>query len=467
MTYSRYPRALPPPPMSSVSRRPSAARALSLHPSALSDAEHAFFTASLADLTDSAIDWDTTTVTAREARAWLCGRYVSLGPGTVDEILRLFAPAPTLSAGTFCAALRLVLHACGGRPIERSLAFVQAPVPVSASVSDAFVLLPRANAGTNPFLPTPEPSPEARPHPRLPARAPTRTSNDAASSSSSSFASVSVSSRASSSLESASGLSPGPAPGRKAHTYSASMSALATSDFGSSPLSSPPVHPLRRASTQHAHAPSPASQLQRTPSNPNPFRPPPLPPRRASASAATHPPPAARAHAPSPFSDTAPAGLPRTAPPTRATFALSPDYRAQADAHPASAAASTTAFALHPHDRPHSRRIVSDTASPPPRARERERTASASTPPPLPLALPLPRALRRTLAGAGWIGAERGETEGLVRVRGGGGGGGGEGGRGWKNTRHGPTVKAGPGKFPGLTCTIYQVLHWRKPVDLL
>ena len=66
-------------------------RRLSLHPSALSDAEYALFTTSLADLADidaadPAIDYEQITVSVREARAWLCGRYASLGSGVIDEV---------------------------------------------------------------------------------------------------------------------------------------------------------------------------------------------------------------------------------------------------------------------------------------------------------------------------------------------------------------------------------------------
>ncbi|KAF7312820.1 Glycolipid transfer protein [Mycena kentingensis (nom. inval.)] len=100
-----------------MSRRDSSSRTLSLHPSALSDAEHVLFAGSLASLIDQpadTIDWDRAAVSVREARAWLCGRYPDLGAGTVDEILRLFAPATTLSAGAFAAVLRLALHAQAG-----------------------------------------------------------------------------------------------------------------------------------------------------------------------------------------------------------------------------------------------------------------------------------------------------------------------------------------------------------------
>ncbi|KAJ6555291.1 hypothetical protein B0H10DRAFT_2122947, partial [Mycena sp. CBHHK59/15] len=113
-------------------RNSMAHRRLSLHPSALSDAEHALFTASLADLAEvphSTIDWDQVSVSVREARAWLCGRYAALGAGTVDEILRLFAPATALVGGAFFAALRLIQHAQAGRPVDRGLALSRAPPP--------------------------------------------------------------------------------------------------------------------------------------------------------------------------------------------------------------------------------------------------------------------------------------------------------------------------------------------------
>ncbi|KAJ6568024.1 hypothetical protein DFH09DRAFT_438253 [Mycena vulgaris] len=102
----------------------SPARQLSLHPSALSDAEHALFTASLADLADGG-NWEQVSVSVREARAWIRGRYPGLASGTVDEILRLFAPASMLSGGAFFVALRLVMHTQAGRGVDRSLAFVQ------------------------------------------------------------------------------------------------------------------------------------------------------------------------------------------------------------------------------------------------------------------------------------------------------------------------------------------------------
>ncbi|KAJ7065731.1 hypothetical protein C8F01DRAFT_1126489 [Mycena amicta] len=420
---------------SSSSRRGSASRSLSLHPSALSDAEHTLFTASLVDLTDAdvdagTIDWEGTTLSVREARAWLCGRYPELGAGTVDEILRLFAPATTLSAGAFAAALRLVLHARAGAGIHRSLAFVQAPVPVSIAS------IPRVNT-TNPFLPTPAPSPEAltRPLQLLPSRPSSDTSSSITTSSSSSS---SAHSRAS--------------PMRKSsgHAYSASLSALAVANPGSgstpalSPaLPSPPVHPLRRAATQtqpQTRTPSipKDTQTQPSPSPSNPFNrfrpPPPLPPRRASTS--TYP----SVPVLSPFdvgsSPSAPRWkdintgtgsgsgnrnppplMPRTAPPTRSTFSSAFDVSVQPPT-PSSASASAFYPSSSSHSsHSHSRRVVSDGSTPSPSP------LSPSFPPPpafpasspaREMQMPMGRTLRRTLAGAGWVGAERGEREGLL-----------------------------------------------------
>jgi hypothetical protein len=167
-------------------------RRLSLHPSALSDAEHALFTASLADLADVDVhdgttDWERISVSVREARAWVCGRYPGLGAGRVDEVcaaffgvpsvLRSFLPvipgftcqsdasssflfvwhvtskltniqmlhlfpAPTFGGGAFFALLRLVLHTQAGTPIDRSLAFVQGTC-LAVPVGDSYLpLLP-------------------------------------------------------------------------------------------------------------------------------------------------------------------------------------------------------------------------------------------------------------------------------------------------------------------------------------
>ncbi|KAJ7936933.1 hypothetical protein B0H13DRAFT_2649326 [Mycena leptocephala] len=329
-------------------------RRLSLHPSALSDAEHALFTASLADLADidptsnDAMDWDRISVSVREARAWICGRYASLGTGTIDEILRLF-PALTLGGGTFFALLRLVLHTQAGSPIDRSMAFVQAPVPATSRTT-----------ASNPFLPTPAPSPESRPRPlRLNSRPTTPKKYSASSESSTSLSSRSTSTSSSS----ASASSSVPAPPRRhghghGHGYSSSLSAApvaasppattnshshsifftsstrnvninanASGRFSSVVSPAPPTHPLRRASAhvQHAIAESatPGVQLGRAPSNANPFRAafgaPPLPPRRASTSNSPYAASASASH----YSKSTSNSHPRTAPPTRSAFAAS------------------------------------------------------------------------------------------------------------------------------------------------
>ncbi|KAJ7218605.1 hypothetical protein GGX14DRAFT_595387 [Mycena pura] len=141
----------------------------------LLDAEHALFTASLADLTDSAVDWDTTTVTS----------FV-----TAREALRTLRWVPGQSTRCTTAA-----HAHGidrsdpsrgfsiFSPLSAALPFVQAPVPASQTPFPTHLccccLMHNAtNTGTKPFLPTPAPLPEVRlplPLPGVPARVTSRT----------------------------------------------------------------------------------------------------------------------------------------------------------------------------------------------------------------------------------------------------------------------------------------------------
>ncbi|KAM5541860.1 hypothetical protein V8D89_004589 [Ganoderma adspersum] len=106
-------------------------RPLTLHVSALNDAEYARYTASIHDILDSEPpDYDKAAVGVREARAWLRGRYPTLASHTLDSILRLFAPelgaADVLTGGQFFAVLRLVSHVLGGKGVDPSLVFVQA-----------------------------------------------------------------------------------------------------------------------------------------------------------------------------------------------------------------------------------------------------------------------------------------------------------------------------------------------------
>ncbi|KAF7288897.1 Glycolipid transfer protein [Mycena indigotica] len=432
-----------------MSRSTSRSRALTLHSSALSDAEHALFSASfceVADLPQNTIDWEATRVevSLREARAWLCGRYPEIGSGVVDEILRLFAPATRLTPGAFSAALRLALHAREqpGMSVDRSMAFLQAPVPPS---------LPRVNT-TNPFfsLPTPAPSPEASTRPMLPSRSSSRpTGSDSASTSS---GASSIGSRASSAST--------PARRTSGHAYSVSLSALAITDSNNS-ATPPPVHPLRRAVTQtepKTPPPSVDATIRRSPSNPfkqrpnpsPPARPPPLPPRRASTSGPVPilspfdtgsfppPPPIPTSAYPYPSSNSNSAGFrpappplaPRTAPAGKSAFSpiSPPKTRWTSSARPAfdlegfkaSVQPPTPADSgSDPYSFVTGRRVVSDgspTSAPPNTRRERTTSTSPSRAAPREDAgaIVLPRALRRTLAGAGWVGAERGERDGLL-----------------------------------------------------
>ncbi|KZT66594.1 hypothetical protein DAEQUDRAFT_767823 [Daedalea quercina L-15889] len=113
-------------------------RPLTLHSSALNDAEYAVYIACLRDLAEDD-EHDTKpgdafhenmNIGVREARAWLRGRYSTLAPGVIDSILRLFcpnlAPADMLTGGQLFAVLRLVHHALDGRDVDRGLVFVQA-----------------------------------------------------------------------------------------------------------------------------------------------------------------------------------------------------------------------------------------------------------------------------------------------------------------------------------------------------
>ncbi|KAF9237711.1 hypothetical protein BU15DRAFT_48378 [Melanogaster broomeanus] len=124
-------------------------RPLTLHVSALNDSEYNLYTASLDDLSvtgdaDPSVVYDDAHyervfVGAREARAWLRGRYSDLPASDIDAILKLFCPnmlpSDSLSGGQFFAALRLVIHAQSGKGIDRTFAFIQAH-PSSAKAQD-------------------------------------------------------------------------------------------------------------------------------------------------------------------------------------------------------------------------------------------------------------------------------------------------------------------------------------------
>ncbi|KAI0058536.1 hypothetical protein BV25DRAFT_1902095 [Artomyces pyxidatus] len=110
-------------------------RPLTLHVSALNDDEYDLFTSSFADLAasdTSPIDdaqFEKLSVSIREARAWLRGRYADFPVADLDEILQFFAPKPghepIITGGQFFAILRLVLHVRGGAELDRNLVFAQ------------------------------------------------------------------------------------------------------------------------------------------------------------------------------------------------------------------------------------------------------------------------------------------------------------------------------------------------------
>ncbi|KAJ7853667.1 hypothetical protein B0H14DRAFT_3865728 [Mycena olivaceomarginata] len=148
-------------------------RPLSLHTSALNDAEYTIFTENLASLLDQdSDDPEAQTLTIREARAWMRGRYPGIPAATIDRILALFPSKDVMNGAEFFAALRLVLHVEAGKEVDRALAFVQVhpgsavaaapPVPASQGIAPAPENTPdtasiRPPQRHNPFLPASTP----------------------------------------------------------------------------------------------------------------------------------------------------------------------------------------------------------------------------------------------------------------------------------------------------------------------
>ncbi|KAF4615789.1 hypothetical protein D9613_012356 [Agrocybe pediades] len=160
-------------------------RRLALHASALSDEEYDLYTSSLRDIaladddevsrssgkvnggnTDDDGYLENMNIGVREARAWLRGRYSHISASIIDSILRLFSPSlahgDTLYGEEFFAVLRLVIHAESGKPVDRSLAFVQAspskPSNAQASTSRGTSAPATSPAKHNSELPPPMPS---------------------------------------------------------------------------------------------------------------------------------------------------------------------------------------------------------------------------------------------------------------------------------------------------------------------
>ncbi|KAJ7877346.1 hypothetical protein B0H13DRAFT_2054128 [Mycena leptocephala] len=135
-------------------------RPLSLHTSALNDAEYTVFTENLGSLLDSdGDDPEAQTLSIREVRAWMRGRYPGIPATTIDRILALFPSKDAIHGGEFFAALRLVLHVEAGKDVDRALAFVQVH-PGSAVITGPPVSAPAAAPG---IPPAPQDSPEAAP----------------------------------------------------------------------------------------------------------------------------------------------------------------------------------------------------------------------------------------------------------------------------------------------------------------
>ncbi|CAL1708402.1 unnamed protein product [Somion occarium] len=123
-------------------------RLLTLHASALNDAEYDLYTTSLRDLVDSEDDpndnvtfddahYERFKITVREARAWLRGRYNDMPVHEIDSILKTIAPSHEgLTGGQFFAVMRLVMHARNGKEVDGSLVFEQAHPPTSPTTNN-------------------------------------------------------------------------------------------------------------------------------------------------------------------------------------------------------------------------------------------------------------------------------------------------------------------------------------------
>ncbi|KAJ7660542.1 hypothetical protein B0H17DRAFT_1144973 [Mycena rosella] len=388
-------------------------RRLALHPSALSDAENTFFTASLADLRTPPAIWSMS--------ASAC---VSRMRGSEDD------PAP-VQPGDDAQQQRLlllVLHAQAERGIDRGLAFVQ------VASCYYYYLIALSAVSAVPAAPIPakrshEPlPPHARPLPRSarpPAAAPAQA--DLLGTAQSGATSASPPRRRA---------SPHPREGHSTHTPPHSpvpappFTCTRSSPRRRTPCAAPrrSAPPPRRPHT--SSTPPTALKITHMHNQKNPFRPTP-PPRTSgaytsSASAGLRTISFALVHAPHPpvhpqrrvSAFEAAYGAPPPAPPSM--YAAHDGWRAASDSAPLRRPSGSSSY------------TSKLTCSP-----ARERTASTSV-----LLLTLPKGLRRTLAGTGWVGAERGGDG----VRGGGGGG---GGYTMRNGRRGRKRGRGQGQGQG------------------
>ncbi|KAI0694498.1 hypothetical protein BC835DRAFT_1349209 [Cytidiella melzeri] len=156
-----------------------ATRQLTLHASALTNEEYTLYTTSLCDLAgedeharrhyhDDSY-YAALKISAREARAWIRGRYTDLPPSSLDAALRLFCPnlavTDVLSGGQFFAALRLVTHMRHGKTLDGNLVFVQ------AHPDDSSPSMPSTSQDVDSYFPHTE-YPTSRSQPSVPARGP-------------------------------------------------------------------------------------------------------------------------------------------------------------------------------------------------------------------------------------------------------------------------------------------------------
>ncbi|KAI0826334.1 hypothetical protein BC629DRAFT_1455410 [Irpex lacteus] len=271
-----------------------ASRPLTLHASALTNEEYTLYTTSLCDLAGEDEDarshyhedsyYAALKISAREARAWIRGRYTDLAPSSVDAVLKLFCPSlavtDVLTGGQFFAALRLVTHIRNGKPLDGNLVFVQAH-PDDAPSSNretASLSSRRTSADLDSYSPD-EDFPSSRsqpviargpppPPPPKPANIPAVTQPVIPSSSTNPFINRSRSQ---------------PPHGSAASTPSPSQSTHVIPPLPPRKSTQPPLPPPRHASL-HALAPAPAetpttpsafafwnnhSQHSSTPTNPN------------------------------------------------------------------------------------------------------------------------------------------------------------------------------------------------------
>lgn len=119
-------------------------RSLKLHVSALNDAEYNLYTTSFRDLVDvdgpirghlDDSQYDLLTISVREARAWLRGRYSDIPLTDIDTILRIISPNHSnddaLTGGQFFAVMRLIMHSRAGKSVDSALVFIQGTSPSS------------------------------------------------------------------------------------------------------------------------------------------------------------------------------------------------------------------------------------------------------------------------------------------------------------------------------------------------